>query len=104
METAISFFEAIFPGIVVGIVMSFWTKGQKKKEMFHDKKEKDQIKYDTMRLDLIVATAQLSYATAMAIKRGTPNGEMEAAIEKYEKAMSSFREYERVTLAKKYLQ
>lgn len=53
-----------------------------------------------LRLDLEVATAQLSYAVAMAYKRGKPNGEMESAIDSYEKAMNKFRKFERKQIAK----
>jgi len=52
---------------------------------------------------LTVASAQLSYAVAMAVKRGTPNGEMETAIEKYETAMEAFRTYERKQISKNFI-
>lgn len=103
MDVFAQLIEAILPGVIVGIVMSFWNGRQKKVEQKNAEEEKQRLEYDSMRLDLLVATAQLSYAVAMAIKRGTPNGEMETAIERYETAMNRFREYERVVIVREYL-
>ena len=49
-------------------------------------------------ISLLVATAELSYAITMAIKRGSPNGEVEVAVKRYNKAMEKFREFEREQL------
>ena len=100
MDTLMQFIWAVTPSIFVSIVMSFWNKRQKDAERWKESKERDRVESDTLRLDLIVATAQLSYAVAMAQKRGTPNGEMESAMEKYDEAMAKFRRYERAQVAK----
>ena len=44
-------------------------------------------------------TAKLSYAIAMAWKRGTPNGEVEDGIEQYKEAMTAFKKFERKLVA-----
>lgn len=90
---------AIVPGIIVGIVLFYWERRQKKRDTHIGEQSALQIEKDMLQLDLLVATAQLSYAVAMAQKRGTPNGEMEIAIEKYETAMEKFRKFERKQLA-----
>ena len=91
---------AIAPGIIVGIVMAFWNKQQKKHTDRNTQQEADRIENEMLQIDLEVAAAQLAYAVAMAYKRGTPNGEMEVAIERYERAMEKFRKFERKQLAK----
>ncbi|MEI3501055.1 MAG: hypothetical protein V8Q39_06095 [Anaerovoracaceae bacterium] len=53
-----------------------------------------------LRISLLVATAQLSRAVAMAIKRGSPNGEIEEGLEQYNMAMEEFREFEREQIVK----
>ena len=53
-----------------------------------------------MQLALLVATAKLSYAVAMAWKRGEPNGEVEDGIEQYREAMTAFKRFERKLVAK----
>lgn len=92
---------AVLPGIVVGIVMALWNKRQKKRDELTEEKERERVKSEMLRISLLVATAQLSYANTMAIKRGRPNGEIEVSIAQYDKAMSKFREFEREQLAKK---
>ncbi len=90
---------AIAPGIIVGIVLFYWEQRQKKSDAHGKQQAELQIEGDMLRLDLEVATAQLSYAVAMAVKRGHANGEMEGAIEKYETAMEKFRKFERKQMA-----
>ena len=87
--------SSLVPSIVVGLVLFYWERRQKKLDAKRTEEESTRIESDLLRLDLEVATAQLSYAVAMAYKRGHANGEMESAIDKYEDAMSKFREFER---------
>lgn len=90
---------AIAPGLIVGIVLFYWERRQKKNDANRNQQTDLQVEGDMLRLDLEVATAQLSYAVAMAVKRGHANGEMEAAIAKYETAMDKFRKFERKQMA-----
>jgi len=90
---------AIAPGIVVGVVMAFFNRRQNERNAREDKLIQDRVEKEMLELDLLLATSQLSYAVAMAIKRGTPNGEMEVAMKQYDRAMGKFRKYERRKLA-----
>lgn len=92
--------SALAPGIIVGIVMAWWNKRDKKRAENHAAAEADRVESEMLRIDLLVAAAQLSYAVAVAQKRGSTNGETEAGIEKYEKAMDKFRRFERKQMAK----
>lgn len=87
------------PSIIVGVVLFYWERRQKKKDAQHRLQEQSIVEGDMLRIDLEVATAQLAYAVAMAYKRGHANGEMEVAISRYEKAMEKFRKFERKQLA-----
>ncbi|MBE6992950.1 MAG: hypothetical protein E7430_10365 [Ruminococcaceae bacterium] len=91
---------ALAPGIIVGIVMAWWNKRDKKRDEARSTAEADRVESEMMRIDLLVAVAQLSYAVAIAQKRGSTNGETEAGIEHYEKAMDKFRKFERKQMAK----
>ena len=93
-------FWAVVPSIFVGIVMAYWNGRQKKRDQEQLQREKDRIKSEKLRISLLVSTAQLSYAVAMAWKRGKPNGEVEVGVEAYNRAMDEFREYERELIAK----
>jgi hypothetical protein len=90
---------AIAPSLFVGFVLAYWDRKKKKEDEEQKVHESSLVEGDMIRLDLEVATAQLSYAVAMAVKRGYANGEMEKAIERYEKAMDKFTKFERKQVA-----
>lgn len=92
---------AVLPGIVVGIVMAVWNKRQKVRDKKTEEKDKERVKSELLRISLLLASAQLSYAVAMAVKRGRPNGEIEVGVAQYEKSMDEFRKFEREQIAKK---
>ena len=94
-DTIIEILWAILPGVVTGIILGIWNRRQKKREIDRDEREAYRMKSEMLRISLLVATAQLSRAVAMAIKRGSPNGEIEEGLEQYNSAMEEFREFER---------
>lgn len=100
MDVIIQALWATLPGIIVGIVLAVWNHGQKKRDARNSARETERIESEKLRLSLLVATAQLSYAVAMAVKRGTPNGEIEEGIAQYNRAMGKFRSFEREQIAR----
>lgn len=90
--------EAMIPSLIVGLFMANWNRKQNAKLATQEEREKSMRKKDSLEISLLVATAELSYAVAMAIKRGAPNGEVEVAIKRYNKAMEKFRDFEREQL------
>lgn len=95
METFVEVLWAVCPAILTGIVLSVWNSKQNKRDANREEKDEKRKELDMLRLNLLVATAQLAQALAMAVKRGYPNGEIEKGIEKYEEAMGDFRKFER---------
>ena len=63
-----------------------------KSELEHTREAMQQ-KRDELLLHITMADADLSYAVVAAIKRGSPNGEVERAVEKYNKAMEAYTEF-----------
>lgn len=53
----------------------------------------DRAEASKIQLDMITATAALSYACAMALRRGKPNGEVEEAVAEYAIAKKNYLEY-----------
>ena len=92
--------SAVLPSLTVGVIMAIFNRKQQKQIQKEEEKEKAKLESAVLELNLVVATAQLSYAVAMALKRGEPNGEIEEGIEAYEKAMSDFRKFERKQIVK----
>ena len=91
---------SLLPAIITGSVLFYVQRSQKKRDKIADERAKAREKETYVMLELELAAAQLSYATAMAIKRGTPNGEIEEGIEQYQKALKGFRDFEREQLSK----
>ena len=91
---------AIIPALIVGIIMANFNKQQKKRDERQMQADEQRQKNESLKLNLLLATAQLSYAVAMAIKRGSPNGEIEEGVEQYNKALEKFRVFEREQLTK----
>lgn len=100
MDVLISLVWAVLPGLITGIVMAVFNRQQKKRNDASDTRERDRIKSEKLQISLLLASAQLSYATTMAMKRGRTNGEVEPAIEQYDKAMREFRDFEREQVAR----
>lgn len=90
---------AILPSLIVGIIMALWNRRDKKRAQAMQRIEDNRLKSERLRISLLLAAAKLSYATAMAMKRGHANGEVEAGVEQYQKAMRDFKEFERELVA-----
>ena len=89
---------AVLPGIVTGIILGIWNKRQKKRDDAADQREADRQRGEIVKLDLLVASAELTRATAVAVKYGHTNGEMTEGLRRYNEAIEQFREYEREQL------
>ena len=92
---------SIVSGVVVGLVLRRWDRQQQRRDDHAEEKDRQRLKSEKVRISLLVAAAKLSYAVAMAKKRGYPNGEIEAGIEQYQEAMKEFKEFERQLLAER---
>ena len=84
----------ILPEIVIAIAIFYIKRQITKRDKRMEERDAAREERESLRLDLEIATAELSYATAMAIKRGTPNGEMEKGIAKYDAVMDKFEQFE----------
>ena len=92
--------KMILPSLVVGVLLAWYNRGQAKREEAAREREVRRADGETVQLALLLATAKLSYAVAMALKRGEPNGEVEDGIEQYREAMMEFKQFERKLVAK----
>lgn len=106
MDIVALILSAVFSLLMSIILVVIQRRMKKQDEKQSKKNEKDEKRYqerkkrDELSLTLQIATADLTYACAMALKRGKANGEVEEAVEKYDEAMEKFRQFEREQLAK----
>ena len=75
---------------IVGYTVKRWFEKRDKKQ---DEKETARLEYEQVMLEVTDASAKLSYALAMAIKRGSPNGEVEAGIKAYNESMKNKNQF-----------
>ena len=87
------------PALLSGIVLAIFGRQQNKRDKAADKREEERKKSEVVKLDLLVATAELTRATAVAVKYGNTNGEMSEGLRRYNEAIEQFREFERDKLA-----
>ena len=91
--------QAALPSLLVGVVMALFNRGQKKRDAATREREAARLEAENVQVSLLVASAKLSYALAMAVKRGAPNGEVEDGVEQYREAMKAFKRLERKLVA-----
>ena len=80
----------IAKGVIVALVVAYFNKKRDKRDKKQDKLEEARRKEALLSLELTMAAAKLSYATAMAMKRGTANGEVEEGIQAYNQAKDKY--------------
>lgn len=95
------FLTAILPSLCVSVIMLYFSSRQTKRDKRQRDNEEQKKRSEKTQLSLLLATAKLSYACAMAMKNGHPNGEIEDGIEQYKEAMTSFKQFERELIVEK---
>ena len=99
MEVFWSVVQAALPSLLVSVVMGVFSRRQKKRDAATREREAARLEAENVQVSLLVASAKLSYALAMAAKRGAPNGEVEDGVEQYREAMKAFKRLERKLVA-----
>lgn len=93
MEKVLNFFLDMLPSIIVGLFAFYWQRGQKKRDEATDVNREARREEAILMMQMQWASNKLSYAVAMALKRGSPNGEVEKGIASYESAKKAYREF-----------
>lgn len=86
----LDFFLKLLPTIVVGIFMAWFNSHQKVREMKTDHQADIRRRECLLQLQMQKATADLSRATAIAMKRGSTNGEVDEGLAAYDAAKISY--------------
>lgn len=84
---------AALPSLVVGVIMACFNRRQRMRDEERRKYLEIKRSETLLSMKLLMAAAKLSYAVAMAHKRGEPNGEIEEGIEAYEEAKYEYLEF-----------
>lgn len=89
----LSFILGLLPAIIAGAIGFYIQRNQKRRDAAVDKRAEARKCESMLLLDLQMATAKLAYASAMALKRGTPNGEVEEGVAAYEEAKKRYTKF-----------
>ncbi len=82
--------SAAIPSVLCGVFMAWFNRKQNRKDAQMERRAEARRREGLLSLELQMATAKLSYATAMALKRGKANGEVEEGIVAYEAARKKY--------------
>lgn len=78
------------PSLVVGLLLAWFDRRQRIRDDEHEKSAAAHRRELLLSIELSMATAKMSYAVAMALKRGETNGEVEEGIAAYMKAKHAY--------------
>lgn len=84
---------AVLPSLLCGVIMAYFNRRQTRREREADKRAEARKEESLLALDMQMANAKLAYATAMALKRGHANGEVEEGIKAYNDARHKYLEF-----------
>ena len=88
-----AFAAAVIPSLFCGIILQKMSR--KSDERYEEEKEraKERAEAAQIQMEMITATAALSYACAMALKRGEANGEVEDGVAQYAMAKKRYLDH-----------
>lgn len=98
LSAIVSAVWAVAPGLITGIVLAAFSRRQKRRDDAAEERRQEYQQKEIVKLNLLVASAELTRATAVAVKYGHTNGEMTEGLRRYNEAIEQFREYEREQL------
>lgn len=78
---------------LTALVVWYMERRQKKRDRIAEENAFKRKKESLLSLQMMSANSQLSYAIAMAWKRGYANGEVEAALEDYNAASAAYKAF-----------
>lgn len=84
---------ACIPSILTGIFLAYFNGRQKKRERYEDERAAARKKESLLHLELQNATAKLALASAVALKRGKANGEVEEGVAAFNAANEKYRAF-----------
>ena len=91
--------ESIGTPIFIGLILAYFQRRNDKRYAQMEKRAELRKKESIISLELAEANAKLSYACAMALKRGETNGEVEEGVKAYKKAMKAREDFLKETHA-----
>lgn len=93
MQNFLDLIESIGTPVIVGLLLAYFQHLNNKRYEKMDKRADLRKREGEVNAEMTEATMKLAYASAMALKRGTPNGEVEEGIAAYNKALKKRKKF-----------
>ena len=94
MTTLITAFAAaVIPSLFCGIVLGVMNRKADQRYEQDQEAAKERAEAARLQMQMIMATASLSYACGLAIKNGKINGELSGAMEEYEACKKAYMDH-----------
>ena len=90
MGEVTAFLLGLLPSVIASCAAYYLQRAQKRRDQASEAHAAARKQESLLNLEVTMAAAKLSYACAMAIKRGKPNGEVEEAVGDYETAKEAY--------------
>lgn len=90
MSELVKYILLALPEMGIALAVFYWQRKQKERDAEAEQYREAKRRQDLLAMEMQFANAKLSFATAMALKRGLPNGEIEEGLEAYEKAREKY--------------
>lgn len=79
--------------VVISMVIYFLQRAQSNKDKQSKRHEQAKTRESLLLLELVMASAKLSYACAVALRRGKVNGEVEEGVNAYQDAKEKYYDF-----------
>ena len=76
--------------VLTGLLLFYFQRQQRRRDERAARQAERRKRESLLSLEMMSANNQLSYALAMAVRRGRPNGEVETALEAYNEAKAAY--------------
>ena len=90
MNEVVIYLLGLLPSLITGIVLYLVQRKIRISDESVKQHAEIRKREGLLQLKMLMASNKLSYAVAMAIKRGSPNGEVEDAIDAYNEAKNEY--------------
>lgn len=90
MNEFILYLLGLLPTLVTGIVLYMIQRKIRIRDEAVERRAKTRKRESLLQLKMLMASNKLTFAVAMAIKRGEPNGEVEEGIKAYSEAKNEY--------------
>ena len=85
-----AFLLGLLPSVIAGAGAFYLQRAQKRRDARLEERANNRKQESLLNLEMTMAAAKLSYAVAVAWKRGESNGEVTEAVEAYEAAKAAY--------------